>query len=78
MSNRPKGFKRMPIFYIVRFNHTTGKAIIKSFDKRLLNDERYQKLLRHARNIVNNSNFSSPKHLGSKKLRSILSIIRNW
>ena len=52
MSNRPKGFKRMPIFYITGYSHSHGGLNIKGFDERLYNDEYYQSLIRpiHAKN----------------------------
>lgn len=77
MSNRPKGFKRMPIFRTTGFNHSSGKVIIKSFDERLPNDEHYHRLVKHAKNIAKLYSRFNPKHIGSKSIRKILNIIKN-
>lgn len=77
MSNRPKGFKRMPIFYIDEFESTNSNLRIKSTNERLPADEYYHKLIKQAKNIAKLCSRYNPKRIGSKHIRKILNIIKN-
>lgn len=70
MSNRPKGFKRMPIFRFIEEPVKKGKNIIfeKVIDKRLPKDELYHRQIIQIKNSITGYN---DKHIGSKRLKNI-------
>lgn len=74
MSNRPKGFKRMPIFYIDEFESTNSNLRIKSTNERLSNDEYYYRLVKQVKKL---SKYGF-RHVGSKGLKYLLDKIRNY